>query len=72
MKIQVRIGRGPDNPGTIIGTINRKPYAEVIGNFNPLLCTYHYRKYLIGSTLGDLSDPFRRNGEYLKHLYITL
>jgi len=72
MKIQVRIKGDYNNPGVIVGNIDRKIKSEMVGNFNPIYCTYHYKKYLVESTLGDLSDPFRRNGEYLKHLYITL
>jgi len=72
MKIQVRIKRGYNNPGAPVGTIDRKLVSESIGNFNPIFCTYHYRKYLVESILGDLSDPFRREEEYLNHLYITL
>jgi len=47
-------------------------FAENIGNFNPIFCKYHGKKYLVSSELGDLSDPFRREESYLEKLYIEV
>jgi hypothetical protein len=71
-KIEVRIRRTYNNPGNIIGTIKRKLYAEQMGNFNPIFCSYHGKKHLVLSMNGDLSDPFRRDESYLKTLYIEI
>jgi hypothetical protein len=65
-KIQVRIlGEG-------VKEVERVLVAEQIGNFNPLFCTYNGKKYLVHSTQGDISDPFRRDESYLKTLYIEV
>jgi hypothetical protein len=64
--IKVRIGKN------IVGTIKRKLYAEYCGNFNPVFCQYNYKRCLVHSEEGDLSDPFRRDETYLNKLYIEL
>ncbi len=65
-KIQVRLlGKG-------IITVKRKLFAKQVGNFNPIFCTYKGKKYLVHSTEGDISDPFRRDESYLKTLYIEV
>jgi hypothetical protein len=64
-KIQVRL-----ITGFVIATVRRKLRAEQIGNFNPIFCTYKRKQYLVKSDDGDLSDPFRRNDNYLNNLYI--
>lgn len=70
--VQVRIKRGFRNPGVKLGTIKRVLRAEAIGNFNPIFCTYHGKKYLVSSLEGDLSDPFRARESYLDSLYIEI
>lgn len=71
-KLQVRIKREYDNPGHILGVIKRVLRAEMIGNFNPIFCTYHGKKHLVKSLSGDLSDPFRRDESYVESLYIEI
>ncbi len=63
--IQVRQGNGE-----VLETIQRKLWAESIGNFNPIFCTYKGKRRLVKSDQGDLSDPFRREEGYLLTLYI--
>lgn len=58
--------------GRIMNTILRVLKAEYCGNFNPIFCKYRKKKYLVKSTYGDLSDPFRREESYLNNLYIEL
>lgn len=58
--------------GNVIGTIKRKLWARAIGNFNPIFCRYNYKKYLVNSEAGDISDPFRRDETYLETLYINI
>ena len=70
--IEVRIKRNYMNPGVLIGVIKRVLRAEIIGNFNPVFCTYHNSKHLVNSLTGDLSDPFRRSKSYLETLYIEI
>ena len=65
--IQVR-----DTTGKTLHTILRVPWAECIGNFNPLFCRYRRKRCLVHSDAGDLSDPFRRDETYLATLYITV
>lgn len=57
--IQVR-----DAIGKPCKTIRRVLRAEMIGNFNPLFCTYQNKTWLVKSDDGDLSDPFRRDESY--------
>jgi hypothetical protein len=64
--IEVRIGN------TVVGIIKRKLHAEYFGNFNPIFCQYNYKKCLVQSEEGDLSDPFRRDENYLETLYIEI
>lgn len=59
-------------PGEHLVDIRRKLKAEMFGNFNPLFCTYAGEKYLVKSTTGDLSDPFRRDESYLDYLFIEV
>lgn len=54
------------------GYIFRVLSFEVCGNFNPAFCRYNKERYLVKSTCGDLSDPFRRDESYLEKLYITI
>jgi hypothetical protein len=57
----------------VVKTIHRVLRAESIGNFNPIFCTYNKNKrHLVESDEGDLSDPFRREENYLKTLYICV
>ena len=50
--------------------VKRVLNAEDIGNFTPIFCWYKKHEYLVKSSSGDLSDPLRREGEYLNNLYI--
>jgi hypothetical protein len=59
-----------DGTFTLTATIQRKPWAEQIGNFNPLFCRYQGRRCLIESDEGDVSDPFRREESYANSFYI--
>lgn len=52
--------------------IHRVLRQEAIGNFCPIFCTYLGEMYLVKSEAGDLSDPFRREENYLNNLYITV
>ena len=70
--IQVREKKEVNDPGRVITTIKRVLTAEAIGNFNPIFCRYKGKKCLVSSLDGDLSDPFRRDVEYLKTLYIEI
>ena len=56
---------------TVIETIRRQLRAEQIGNFNPIFCTYKGSRMLVHSEKGDLSDPFRREEDYLERLFIV-
>jgi hypothetical protein len=56
--------------GVEVRSIKRALRSEMIGNFNPMFCTYQGRKHLVQSTYGDISDPFRRTDQYLLRLYI--
>lgn len=58
--------------GKTIKVIRRKLVAESMGNFNPVFCQYDYKKHLVKSMGGDLSDPFRREESYLDSLYIEI
>jgi len=66
-RIEVR-----DKNHKVITTIERVLRSESIGNFNPVFCTYENQKCLVRSDSGDLSDPFRREPEYLNHLFIEV
>lgn len=55
----------------IVETITRKPWAENIGNFNPLFCRYKGERYQIHSDAGDVSDPFRREESYAESFFIV-
>jgi hypothetical protein len=62
-----------DEKPLIIERIKRVLKAEQIGNFNPLFCRYkNNKRVLVHSDEGDLSDPFRRNEEYSKTLFIEV
>ena len=50
--------------------VKRVLNAEEIENFNPIFCRYKNYAYLVKSSSGDLSNPLRREGEYLNNLYI--
>lgn len=66
-------GENCGEPGEEFGKkISRVLKTECIGNFNPIFCTYKNRERLVKSLLGDLSDPFRREKNYLEHLYIEI
>lgn len=56
----------------IVETVKRKLRSKVIGNFNPIFCTYRGRSYVVKSDEGDLSDPFRREESYLESLWIDV
>jgi hypothetical protein len=56
----------------VVETIHRKPWAEQIGNFNPLFCRYKGKRTLMHSDAGDLSDPFRRSDTYAQSFFITV
>jgi len=60
------------NGHNIIKTIQRKPWMESCGNFNPIFCRYQGKRYLVKSDEGDLSDPFRADESYLQTLYIEV
>ena len=73
IKIEVRKkGERYNEPGELIETIDRIIRFESIGNFVPGFCRYKNKRYLVNSTMGDLSDPFRATEEYLNHLYIEV
>ena len=59
-----------DRTFELVETIQRKPWAEMIGNFNPLFCRYKSKRTLIHSDAGDVSDPFRREESYAKSFFI--
>lgn len=59
-----------DGSFTLVETISRKPWAEQIGNFNPLFCRYKGKRCLIESDEGDVSDPFRREESYANSFFI--
>jgi hypothetical protein len=65
-KIEVR------KDGVLIACIKRKIWAEQWGNFNPMFCRYQYKRCLVKSEEGDISDPFRREESYLTSLYIEI
>ena len=52
--------------------IHRVLKQEAIGNFCPIFCTYLGEMYLVKSEAGDLSDPFRREHNYLNNLFILV
>lgn len=56
----------------VIEVIERKIWAEQIGNFNPIFAEYKGKRTLIHSDSGDLSDPFRREEGYSENLFIEL
>ena len=64
-------GLYPD-PGAFVKNIQRVIWAEQIGNFNPIFCRYQGKRCLVRSREGDLSDPFRREGNYLDTLFIEI
>ncbi|MEK6884337.1 MAG: hypothetical protein AABY22_32195 [Nanoarchaeota archaeon] len=57
---------------TVTKKIKRKIWAEAIGNFNPIFCRYLGKRTLVKSEIGDLSDPFRREENYLNSLFIEI
>jgi len=61
-----------DAAGNTIKVIKRKLVFEQIGNFCPAFATYKGKPYLVNSTDGDLSDPFRREVSYLTSLFIKV
>jgi hypothetical protein len=72
-KIEVRLkGKRYGEPGELIEIIQRAPWCEAIGNFNPMFCRYKGKRELVQSLAGDISDPFRRDETYLKTLYIEV
>jgi len=56
----------------VVAIINRVLKAEMMGNFNPIFCTYKGKERLVKSEEGDLSDPFRREESYRTSLYIEV
>ena len=56
----------------VVAVINRVLRAEMMGNFNPIFCTYKGKERLVKSEEGDLSDPFRREEGYRTSLYIEV
>ena len=58
----------PENFKIIKRALNNKN----VGNFTPFFCWYKKQQRLVKSSSGDLSDPFRRKGEYLNNLYIEV
>ena len=57
----------------ILETVDRVIYAEQIGNFNPIFCRYKNNpRVLVHSDNGDLSDPFRRQENYIACLFIKV
>ncbi len=68
--ISVRQGGSSFDPGPEVGQIRRVLRAEMIGNFNPIFCTYNGKRALVHSIEGDLADPFRREESYLASLFI--
>jgi len=74
-KQTITVLRGCDffgNGGQEVETIKRKVWAEAIGNFNPIFCTYKGKRELVKSKEGDVSDPFRREASYLQSLFIVI
>lgn len=65
-------GQRYGEPGKLIEVIERVLRGEMIGNFNPMFCTYKGEKHLVQSLHGDLSDPFRRTDEYGTSLYVEI
>ena len=75
--IQVRDYHGQSHHGNaqfdIVEDIQRKVWAEQIGNFNPLFCRYKgNNRVLVHADDGDVSDPFRRTADQLKKLFIVV
>lgn len=58
--------------GVTIKHIERKIYGFMVGNFNPMVCRFDGKTYLVKSEIGDLSDPFRREENYLNYLFIEM
>lgn len=67
MKYTIKVYDAKNN---LVGTVKRVLRGEMIGNFNPVFCTYKGKKMLVQSEEGDLSDPFRRDEAYLQTLFI--
>jgi len=65
-------GQNYGTPGELIKVIKRKVWLEAIGNFNPMFCRYNYKRTLVRSEEGDISDPFRVRESYLSSLYIEV
>ena len=59
--IGVREAGHPENFKIVKRVLNK----EDIGNFTPFFCRYKNQQQLVKSSSGDLSDPLRREGEYL-------
>lgn len=68
-RFEIRVKR--NGVGTV-EIIKRVPWFESIGNFNPMFCRYKGMRKQVQSEAGDLSDPFRREEDYLKSLYIVV
>ena len=64
--IGVREVGHPENFKIVKRVLNK----EEIGNFNPIFCRYKNQQQLVKNSSGDLSNPLRREGEYLNNLYI--
>ena len=56
----------------IILDIYRVLYSDMIGNFCPVFCRFNNDVYLVKSSLGDISDIFRRDETQKKFLYIEV
>lgn len=76
LTIQVRDYHGASHHTStqfdIVEDIQRKVWAEAIGNFNPLFCRYKGERMLVHADGGDISDPFRRTADQLQKLYIVV
>ena len=66
--VGVRELNHPENFKIVKRVLNK----EDIGNSTPIFCWYKKHEYLVKSSSGDLSNPFRREGEYLNNLYIEV
>ena len=60
------------NSQKVIKDIFRVLRSEMIGNYNPIFCTYNRGEQLVKSFKGDLSDYFRRDKTYGNYLYIEV
>mgnify|MGYP001597326007 CR=1 FL=1 len=58
--------------GKVMARVKRQLRSESIGNFSPVFCTFQGKQRLVKSRRGDLSDPFRREEDYLDSLYVEV